>query len=153
VQNRIESLGFATLTKQGAWSEFPFRRLLAAQLAVAALAAAFGGLGGADAVRSALAGAVICGVANVYAAWRVFAARHGPVSEYGELANLYRAEFGKLVVIGALSAVWFLVSKVVILAFIGGCLAAIVAGILVAATFNPGRPGTHNSKVHRTHGE
>lgn len=141
------------MTKQGAWSEFPFRRLLAAQSAAAAVAAAFGGLAGAGAVRSALAGALICGVANVYAAWRVFAARRGAVSQYGELANLYRAELGKLVVIGALSAVWFSVSKVVILAYIGGCLVAIVMGIVITATFNPGVPGIHNSKLHRIHGE
>ncbi|MGA8258975.1 MAG: hypothetical protein WB783_02060 [Arenicellales bacterium] len=130
------------------------------------MALALGGLGGAGAARSALAGAVICGVANVYAAWRVFsggreAHGHGLVLEYGELAKLYRAEFGKLVVIGALSAVWFSVSKVVILAYVGGCVGAIVAGILVAATFNPGIPGSQNisqnisqnTKLHRTHGE
>lgn len=139
--------------KQGAWSEFPFRRLLVSQVAVAMLAWALGGLVGSQAARSALAGAAICGVANVYAAWRVFAAAHAQASEYRELANLYRAEFGKLVVIGALSAIWFSVSEVVILAFIGGCLGAIVTGTLVAATFNPGMPGVHNSKLHRTHGE
>lgn len=141
------------MTRQGAWSEFPFRRLIAAQAAVAALAGALGGFGGMQGARSALAGALICGVANVYAAWRVFAARDRPVSEYGELANLYRAEFGKLLVIGALSAALFSVVEVEILAFVGACLGALLAGTLVAATFNPGIPGMHNSKRHRTHGE
>lgn len=141
------------MTRQGAWSEFPFRRLIAAQAAVAALAAAVGGLWGMQEARSALAGALICGIANVYAAWRVFAARSRPVSQYGELASLYRAEFGKLVVIGALSAGLFSAAEVQILAFIAASLGALLTGTAVAATFNPGIPGMHNSKRHRTHGE
>lgn len=141
------------MTEQGAWSAFPFRRLIATQLAVVALAAAFGGLGGPHAARSAAAGAVICGVANIYAAWRVFASRRRPASEYGELANLYRAEFGKFVMIGAFSAVLFAVSSVDILAFVGGCIGAIVAGTVVAATFNPGTAGTRNTKLQDNHGE
>ena len=97
--------------------------------------------------------AVICGVANVYAAWRVFSSRRRPASEYGELANLYRAEFGKFVMIGALSAALFSVSDVDILAFVGGCISAILAGTLVAATFNPGAASTRNTKLEDNHGE
>jgi F0F1-type ATP synthase assembly protein I len=119
--------------------------LVAAQLAVALAGGLLGGLDGAEAARSAVTGAVICGIANVYAAWRVFASGRRPGSEYGELANLYRAEFGKFVLIGALSAAFFAVSEVRILAFVGGCLSAIVAGLLVAATFNPGIKTTHNT--------
>jgi len=117
------------------------------------LAAAFGGLGGPQALRSAAAGTVICGIANVYAAWRVFASRRRPASEYGELANLYRAEFGKFVMIGALSAALFSVSSVDILAYVGGCIGALLAGTLVAATFNPGSAKTRNTELKDDHGE
>lgn len=120
---------------------------------VVALAAALGGLGSPHAARSAAAGAIICGVANVYAAWRVFVSKRRPASEYGELANLYRAEFGKFVMIGALSAVLFSVSNVDILAFVGGSIGAILAGTLIAATFNPGTTSTRNSKIQDNHGE
>lgn len=133
------------MAEQGSWSAFPFGRLIAAQLAVATIGGLVGGLDGAEGARSAATGAVICGVANIYAAWRVFVGGRRPVSEYGELANLYRAEFGKFVLIGALSAAFFAVSEVWILAFVGGCLSAIVAGLLVAATFNPGIESTHNT--------
>lgn len=141
------------MTEQGAWSAFPFRRLIATQLTVVALAAAFGGLGSPYAARSAAAGAIICGIGNLYAAWRVFVSKRRPASEYGELANLYRAEFGKLVMIGALSAVLFAVSNVDILAFVGGCISAILAGTLVAAMFNPGTPSTRNTKPQDNHGD
>ncbi len=139
--------------KQEAWSAFPFRRLIATQSAVVLLAVILGGLGGAKAAQSAAAGAVICGVANIYAAWRVFAAGRRPASEYGELANLYRAEFGKFAMIGALSVVLFSVSDVDILAFVGGCIGAILTGTLVAATFNPGAAIRRNTKIQDNHGE
>lgn len=139
--------------KQEAWSAFPFRRLIAAQSVVVALAAAVGGLDGPQAARSAAAGAVICGVANAYAAWRVFVSKARRTSEYGELTNLYRAEFGKFVMIGALSAALFSVSDVNILAFVGGCIGAILAGTLVAATFNPGTASARNTKIQDDHGE
>lgn len=141
------------MTEQGAWSAFPFRRLIAAQAAVVVLAAAFGGLDGSQAARSAAAGAIVCGVANAYAAWRVFRSKRRPASEYGELANLYRAEFGKFVMIGALSAALFSVSNVDILAYVGGCIAALLAGTLVAATFNPGTASTRNTRLKDDHGE
>jgi F0F1-type ATP synthase assembly protein I len=139
--------------KQETWSVFPFRRLIAAQIVVALAAAALAGFDGAQSSGSALAGAAICGIANVYAAWRTFVAKRGTSSEFGELANLYRAEFGKFVMIGALSVVLFSVSEVEILAFVGGCLGAILAGTLVAATFNPRTAATNNSKIQNTHGE
>lgn len=141
------------MTEQGVWSAFPFRRLVATQVAIVVLALAAGAFDGPQAARSAAAGAIICGAANVYAAWRVFAARRRTASQYGELANLYRAEFGKFVLIGAVSAALFAVSKVDILAFVGGCIAAILAGTVVAATFNPGVPGTHNTKLEDDDGE
>lgn len=134
------------MAEQGSWSAFPFWRLIAVQSTVAALAGLLGGLDDFESARSALAGAGICGIANIYAAWRVFRSGSRAGSEYGELANLYRAEFGKFVMIGALSAMLFAVSEVRILAFVGGCLGAIVAGILVAAAFNPGIESTQNTK-------
>lgn len=141
------------MTKQGAWSVFPFQRLIVAQLIVAAAAVSLGGLVGSDAARSALAGAVICGVANVYAVWRVFGARRDPASEHAELANLYRAELGKLLIIGALTAALFSAIEVHILAYIGGCLGVLLTGIGVAATFSPVTASTRNTKLQDNHGE
>lgn len=138
---------------QEAWSRFPLRRLAATQLLVAGLAALLGGLGGTQAAWSAAAGAVICGLANTYAAWRVFAARRPMVSAHGELANIYRAEFGKLVMIGALSAALFKVSSVHILAYVGGCAAALLVGTLVAALFNPGGTGVRKNESEHSHGK
>lgn len=120
---------------------------------VAVAAVSLGALAGSGAARSALAGAVICGVANVYAVWRVFGARRAPASEHAELANLYRAEFGKLLVIGALTAALFSAIEVHILAYIGGCLGAILTGIGVAATFNPATASARNTKLQDNHGE
>lgn len=141
------------MTKQGAWSVFPFRRLIAAQLVVTAAAVSLGGLAGAAVARSALAGAVICGVANVYAAWRVFGSRRAPASEHAELANLYRAEFGKLLMIGALTAALFSATEVHILAYIGGCLGGVLTGIGVAATYNPVTASARNTELQDNHGE
>ena len=74
---------------------------MATAIAVALLAALTEGQ-----ARSALLGGGIGLVANGYSAWRVFA---GPVKTSAEatLANLYRAEFGKLVITGALCALAF----------------------------------------------
>lgn len=141
------------MTKQGAWSVFPFWRLIAAQLTIAAVVVSLGGVDSAGAAWSALAGAVICGVANVYAAWRVFGSRRGPASEHAELANLHRAEFGKFLIIGALSGALFSVAEVHILAFVGGCLGVLLTGIVVAATFNPGTASPRNTKIQDNHGE
>jgi hypothetical protein len=64
-----------------------------------------------------------------------------------------RAELGKFVMIGVLSAGLFSVASVDILAYIGGCIGAILAGIVVAATFDPGAVNTHNTNVQESHGE
>ena len=56
--------------------------------------------------RSALLGGGIAFVANGYSVWRVFSAPTD-VSGAMTLANLYRAEFGKLVITGALCALAF----------------------------------------------
>jgi len=124
-----------------------------AQLLAAGASAALGGSAGAWAAACALAGALICGAANIYAAWRVFGPRCAPASAHAELANLYRAEFGKLLLIGALSAALFAATEVHILAYIGGCLGGVLPGIGVAATFSPATAGTHNTEAKDNHGE
>lgn len=98
-----------------------------------------------DAAQSALMGGVICTIANTYAVWRVFSrAERGSV--YGELGNLYRAEFGKLLMIAAMCVAYFAaVRDVNILAFVGGCAAAVVAGV-AAATWHP-------DSTNKEHGE
>ncbi|MBS1270528.1 MAG: hypothetical protein MAG794_01485 [Gammaproteobacteria bacterium] len=145
--------GSRLLIARGAWSAYPFWRLIGAQTVVALVAAALGWVDSPQAAHSALAGAGICGIANVYAAWRVFAAKTRHATQYGELANLYRAEFGKFVMIGGLSAILFAVSEVRIVAFVGACLGAILTGIVIAATFNPGIASKRNTKLQDTHGE
>lgn len=89
------------------------------------------------AALSALAGGSILVAANVYAAWRVFsAAKDKSADESGQdvLSNLYRAELGKLVMIAALCLAVFAGWKTVnISAFIAGCAAAMIVGIIGAA--------------------
>lgn len=101
---------------------------------------------------SAFAGALICGVANCYAAWRVFRRSPQEASEFGELSNLYRAEFGKLIIIGALSAFVFAISQVKILAFVAGCMIALLAGTLVGATFTPQLDNLKKQSLDNKHG-
>ena len=89
------------------------------------------------AALSALAGGLIFLAANVYAAWRVFSAAKddtGDKSGQGALSNLYRAELGKLVMIAALCLAVFAGWKTInIGAFIAGCAAAMIVGIIGAA--------------------
>ena len=82
------------------------KRILIAQLAaLAVVVIALYGLVPGD-VRSALFGAGISVAGNGYAAWRVFS-RPARTPGQGELFTLYRAEFGKLVIVGVLCAVVF----------------------------------------------
>ncbi len=75
-------------------------------------------------------------IANTYAGWRIFSRKQGD-SVHGELYNFYRAEFGKLVMIGALCAATFAaIEAISVIAFVGGCVAAMVAGV-VGASFEP----------------
>ena len=89
------------------------------------------------AALSALTGGMIFLAANVYAAWRVFsAAKDKTEDQSGQytLANLYRAELGKLAMIAALCLAVFAGWKTVnISAFIAGCAAAMIVGIIGAA--------------------
>ena len=73
---------------------------------------------------SALAGGIIVVVANAYAAWRVFSRADEEPPEQA-LSTLYRAEVGKLLMMGALFAAVFAGWKNVnVVAFVAGCAVA-----------------------------
>ena len=105
------------------------KRVFATQLGVtiilaAALVIVYGGV----AAYSGMLGGTIYTIANTYASWRVFS-RKQCNSAHGELFNLYRAEIGKLVMIGVLCATAFAALDAInVIAFIGGCLSAMIAG-------------------------
>ena len=82
--------------------------------------------------RSSLLGGGIAFVANGYSVWRVFSV---PANISGEatLVNLYRAEFGKLVITGALCATAFaLVDQLAVGGFLAGLLATLLAATIGA---------------------
>ena len=111
----------------------PLKNLLAAQLAVT-LAASLGlVVFDRHAALSGAVGGLINVVATSYAGWRIFRFdSHG--SPDRELFNVYRAEVGKLVVIGGLCAVTFAVLETInIVAFIGVFSATLVVGLIAAA--------------------
>ena len=104
------------------------KRILIAQLAaLAVVVIALYGLVPGD-VRSALFGAGISVAGNGYAAWRVFS-RPARTPGQGELFTLYRAEFGKLVIVGVLCAVVFAAVDEI---RIGGFLAGLLSGMFAA---------------------
>ena len=85
-------------------------------------------------VRSALFGAGISVAGNGYAAWRVFS-RQATESGGSELFNLYRAEFGKLVIVGVLcAAVFVAVDEIRIAGFLAGLLAGMIAATVAVVT-------------------
>ena len=101
------------------------------------------------AAYSALLGGMIYTIANTYAGWRIFSRKHGG-SAHGELYNFYRAEFGKLLMIGALCAATFASIEVInVIAFVGGCVAAMIAGV-VGASLEQANYAPPGSKSRRT---
>ena len=85
-------------------------------------------------VRSALFGAGISVAGNGYAAWRVFS-RQATRSGESELFTLYRAEFGKLVIVGVLcAAVFVAVDEIRIAGFLAGLLAGMIAATVAVVT-------------------
>ena len=85
-------------------------------------------------VRSALFGAGISVAGNGYAAWRVFS-RQATESGGSELFNLYRAEFGKLVIVGVLcAAVFVAMDEIRIAGFLAGLLAGMIAATVAVVT-------------------
>jgi F0F1-type ATP synthase assembly protein I len=109
------------------------KRVVVAQLGITialALALIFYGR---TAAYSALLGGSIYTIANAYAGWRIFSRKRND-SVHGELYNFYRAEFGKLLMIGALCAATFASIKAInVIAFVGGCVAAMIAGVVGAS--------------------
>ena len=110
------------------------RRVLLAQCVVTAVMALVLWLAVPQHLQSALVGAGISVAGNGYAAWRVFsggATKSGPV----ELFTLYRAEFGKLIIVGVLCAVAFAaIDGLSIVAFVGGLILGMITATLAAAT-------------------
>ncbi len=89
---------------------------------------------GPAAALSALSGGMIVVVANAYSTWRVFCAAQ---QETGQqvLANMYRAEVGKLLMMGALYIAVFAGWKSVdIAAFIAGS-ATVILTVPIASAF------------------
>ena len=114
-------------------NRLPIKHILFAQAGVTLLVALVLALHGRVAAYSALTGGLIFVVANAYAAWRAFAPLPLESAE-GALANLYRAEFGKLVIIASLFiAVFAGWEGVNIFAFLAGSIATMVAGVVVPA--------------------
>ena len=110
------------------------RRVLLAQCVVTAVLALLLWLAVPQYLQSALVGAGISVAGNGYAAWRVFSggvAKSGPA----ELFTLYRAEFGKLIIVGVLCAVAFAaIDGLSIVAFVGGLILGMITATLAAAT-------------------
>lgn len=111
----------------------PVKHILFAQAGATLLLAMALVWHGRIAAYSALTGGLICVAANTYAAWRA----HKPStreSAAGTLSNLYRAEIGKLVMIGAsFIAVFTGWEEVHVGAFVAGSIAAMIAGVVSPA--------------------
>ena len=117
----------------------PFKQALLAQGAVTLVTALALGYYGRTAALSALTGGLIVVVANVYSTWRVFSASETESAEQA-LTRLYRAEAGKLIMMVALFVAVFAGWKSVnIVAFITGCAAVMITGLIGAAFQNGDR--------------
>jgi len=113
-----------------------FRHVLLVQITVTAIMSLALSYYGRAAALSALIGGLIVVVANVYSTWRVFSTSNTNCAQQA-LPNLYRAEAGKLIMIAALFiAVFAGWNNVNIVAFIAGCAAVMITGLIVAATRN-----------------
>ena len=127
----------------------PFKKALLAQGAVTLVTAVALGYYGRTAALSALTGGLIVVVANVYSTWRVFSASETESAEQA-LTRLYRAEAGKLIMMAALFVAVFAGWKSVnIVAFITGCAAVMITGLIGAAFQN----GDRNISRSRETGE
>ncbi len=114
----------------------PVQRALVAQLGSIAVLASVLAVYNRVAAYSALLGGVICLVANAYAGWRIFSP-HKKSFAGGELYKFYRAEFGKLVMIGAMCAATFSTVEVInMLAFVAGFVGTMIAGTIGMVTGN-----------------
>ena len=132
------------------WSsvgENMLRRVLVAQCGVTALVAFALWFVSPDLLRSALVGAGISVAGNGYAAWRVFVGSRKEISSV-EVFSLYRAEFGKLVIIGVLCGCAFVaIDGLNIAAFLGGLGSGTLASVIAAATHTVELPKQEGKQI------
>ena len=132
------------------WSsvgENMLRRVLVAQCGVTALVALALWFVSPDLLHSALVGAGISVAGNGYAAWRVFFGSHKEIDSV-ELFSLYRAEFGKLVIIGVLCGCAFVaIDGLNIVAFLGGLVSGTLASVIAAATHTVELPKQEGKQI------
>ncbi len=123
------------------------KRVLAAQCGVTALIALALSLFGPDLLHSALVGAGISVAGNGYAAWRVFAGGRKEIDSV-EVFTLYRAELGKLVIIGVLCGCAFVaIDGLNIAAFLGGLVSGTLASVIAAATHTVELPKQEGKQI------
>ena len=123
------------------------RRVLVAQCGVTALVALALWLVSPDLLHSALVGAGISVAGNGYAAWRAFVGSRKEIDSV-ELFSLYRAEFGKLVIIGVLCGCAFVaIDGLNIVAFLGGLVSGTLASVIAAATHTVELPKQEGKQI------
>ena len=123
------------------------RRVLVAQCGVTALVALALWFVSLDLLQSALVGAGISVAGNGYAAWRVFVGS-GKEIDSVELFSLYRAEFGKLVIIGVLCGCAFVaIDGLNIVAFLVGLVSGTLASVIAAATHTVELPKQEGKQI------
>ena len=123
------------------------RRVLVAQCGVTALIALALWFISPDLLHSALVGAGISVTGNGYAAWRVFVGSSKEIDSV-ELFSLYRAEFGKLVIIGVLCGYAFVaIDGLNIVAFLGGLVSGTLASVIAAATHTVELPKQEGKQI------
>ena len=123
------------------------RRVLVAQCGVTALVALALWFVSPDLLHSALVGAGISVAGNGYAAWREFVGS-GKEIDSVELFSLYRAEFGKLVIIGVLCGCAFVaIDGLNIAAFLGGLVSGTLASVIAAATHTVELPKQEGKQI------
>ena len=82
-----------------------------------------------------------------YAAWRVFVGG-GKEIDSVELFSLYRAEFGKLVIIGVLCGCAFVaIDGLNIVAFLAGLVSGTLASVIAAATHTVELPKQEGKQI------
>jgi len=123
------------------------KRVLVAQCGVTTLVALALWFVSPDLLHSALVGAGISVAGNGYAAWRVFVGS-GKEIDSVELFSLYRAEFGKLVIIGVLCGCAFVaIDGLNIVAFLGGLVSGTLASVIAAATHTVELPKQEGKQI------
>ena len=123
------------------------RRVLAAQCGVTALVALALWFVSPDLLHSALVGVGISVTGNGYEAWRVFVGSRKEIDAV-EVFSLYRAEFGKLVIIGVLCGCAFVaIDGLNIVAFLGGLVSGTLASVIAAATHTVELPKQEGKQI------